>query len=157
LPPIFDPSRTRRSPAGRAYPCLQSSELTPSQSPSQSGRRSRCGTRPRPSYQWCAGLHSLASPSASSCVWVKLRCPRPETYRRVWDSATTAGSVKVDGDYGSLQWIQVVSGSPLHLYIPISGNALLSSPPLPSLLIHPNSSSSAHLCSSLLGCSTLVG
>ena len=47
----------------------------------------------------------------------------------MWDSATTAGSVKVEGDYGSLQWIQVVSGSPLHLYIPISRSTLISSPP----------------------------
>ena len=77
--------------------------------PSQSSRRSTDGARP--------GLQSLASPS------------RPETERRLRDSATTAGSVEEYSDHGSLQWIQVVSSSPLHLYISINRNALLSSSP----------------------------
>ncbi|XP_066343568.1 uncharacterized protein [Miscanthus floridulus] len=74
--------------------------------PSQSSRRSTDGARP--------GLQSLASPS------------RPETERRLRDSATTAGSVEEYSDHGSLQWIQIHPTSS-NVQLELSGGVVFTS------------------------------
>jgi hypothetical protein len=86
-----------------AHPHLRSSELTPS----QSSRRSRGGARPGPSYMPRTGLHSLAS--------------LPQRILVCGSNYSTHGRRH--------RAVEVVSGTPLHVYIPISRNALLSSPP----------------------------
>jgi hypothetical protein len=85
-----------------------------------------------PSIQPSNPAATLEAARGLGCAGQTTAPTRPDSSRRVRDPAPTAGSAE-DGDHGGLQWMQVVSGTPLllftYLYIPIRRHTLLSSPP----------------------------